>query len=70
MESADGLLSHSTKSESPCPGRLCTKYIELRRKDRRLAFGLQHVLDQLVGQFFGADMIGSVGDCLLQLSDL
>src|SRR5580692_4792739 len=34
-----------------------------------LFFGFQHVLDQLAGHFFGADVIGSVGHSLLQLFD-
>src|ERR1700722_8725079 len=37
-----------------------------RNRRLRLTLGLQHVLDQFVGQSFRADLIGSVGDGLLQ----
>jgi hypothetical protein len=41
-----------------------------KEQELRLGFGFEHVLDQLVGQVFGADVIGSVGDSLRELVDL
>src|ERR1700733_4154285 len=34
-----------------------------------LFFGFEHVVDQLLGELFGTDVIGSVGHSLLQLFD-